>query len=75
MRLSAAEFKSKCLRIMDEVNSTHEEVVITKHGKPVAKLVPYSEKPNKAFFGYMKNSVKITGDITESLNESWDAEN
>jgi prevent-host-death family protein len=75
MMLSAAEFKSKCLKIMDEVNNTHEEVVITKHGKPVAKLVPYSEKPAKPFFGYMKNSVKVTGDITESLHESWNAEN
>lgn len=74
MKLSAAEFKSKCLKIMDDVNTTHEEVVITKHGKPVAKLVPYSEKPSKSFFGYMKNSVQISDDIIEPINESWDAE-
>jgi prevent-host-death family protein len=74
MKMSAAEFKSKCLKIMDEVNNTHEEVIITKHGNPVAKLIPYSKIPSKTFFGYLKNSVQITGDIIEPINETWDAE-
>jgi len=75
MKMSAAEFKSKCLKIMDEVNNTHEEVVITKHGNPVAKLVPYSQIPGRSIFGYMKNTAKVTGNITEPINEIWDADN
>ena len=59
MQFSAAEFKSKCLKIMDGVNLYHEVIVITKRGKPVAKLVPYSENPEKSVFGYMKDSVQI----------------
>lgn len=74
MKMSAAEFKSKCLKIMDEVNNTHEEVIITKHGNPVAKLVPFSKLPGKSFFGYLKDSVKVTGDITEPINVLWDAD-
>ena len=73
MNISAAEFKSRCLKIMDEVNESHEEVVITKHGKPVAKLVPYSSKPAKSIFGYMEKTVKVEGDITKPLDELWDA--
>ncbi|MES0488808.1 MAG: type II toxin-antitoxin system Phd/YefM family antitoxin [Leptospirales bacterium] len=74
MNMPAAEFKSKCLKIMDDVNAYHQEVVITKHGKPVAKLVPYSNKPSKSIFGYMKDTVAIYGDITKPLEENWDAD-
>ncbi len=38
--MAAGEFKAKCLQVMDEVRSTRTPVVITKRGKPVAKLVP-----------------------------------
>ena len=38
--IPAGAFKQGCLRILDEVAETHREVVITKRGKPVAKLVP-----------------------------------
>ncbi len=74
MQISAAEFKAKCLKLMDQVRDYHEEVVITKHGKPVAKLVPVSQKAPKSLFGYMRNSVKINGDIIQPIDEKWDAE-
>ena len=38
--MAAGEFKARCLQVMDEVRSTRTPVVITKRGKPVAKLVP-----------------------------------
>ena len=74
MQMSAAEFKAKCLKIMDRVNIYHEEVIITKHGKPVAKLIPYSLKPGKSLFGYMKNSVQVNDDIIKPIDEIWEAE-
>lgn len=68
--IPAGEFKAKCLQIMDEVNRLHHEVVITKHGKPVAKLVPYMpEKPK--LFGKFKDQIKVTGDILVSFEEEW----
>lgn len=42
--IAAGVFKQGCLRILDEVAETHQEVVITKRGKPVAKLVPVKQE-------------------------------
>jgi len=74
MQLAAATFKAKCLKLMDYVNQSHEEIIITKHGKPVAKLVPYSLVPQKPLFGFMKGSVSTNEDITLPINEKWDAD-
>ena len=53
----AAEFKATCLELMNKVKATGAEYVITKHGKPVAKLVPVDAPKTKPFFGSMKGSV------------------
>jgi len=74
MQIAAGEFKAKCLQLMDKVNIHAEEIVITKHGKPVAKLVPIDQKPKRPCFGYMKKSVHITGDIVAPIDETWEAE-
>ena len=55
--VSAAEFKATCLELMDRVRETGVEYVVTKHGKPVAKLVPYSAPEKKPFIGSMKGTV------------------
>ena len=56
--IGAAEFKARCLELTDRVRETREEYVITKHGDPVAKLVPY-DPPKRAtrFWGSMKGTV------------------
>jgi prevent-host-death family protein len=56
-RVPAAEFKAKCLELMDHVRETGAEYVVTKHGTPVARLVPYTEGKRKPFFGSMKGTV------------------
>lgn len=59
--VTAAEFKAKCLSLMDAVQQGGEEITITKRGKPVARLVAV---PKPGFlFGCMKGSVEILGDI------------
>ena len=62
--IAAGQFKARCLAIMDEVQSKRQGVVITKHGKPVAKLVPV-EKEKDDIFGFFrsKGTVEIKGDI------------
>ena len=70
--LKAAEFKAKCLKLMDEVAASGEPVVITKNGKPVAQLVPFRERPQSAF-GALKGMVEIKGDIISPLDEPWEA--
>jgi len=53
----AAEFKATCLELMNKVNKTGAEYVITKHGKPVAKLVPVNAPKPHGIFGSMKGSL------------------
>lgn len=60
--MAAGQFKARCLKVMDEVRSTREPVVITKKGRPVAKLVPAEGQPEDVF-GCMKGEVEIVGDI------------
>jgi prevent-host-death family protein len=60
--MPAGKFKVHCLAVMDEVASKRESVVITKRGKPVAKLVPV-EKEKDDIFGFFKGKGKILGDI------------
>jgi prevent-host-death family protein len=55
--MAAAEFKARCLELMDRVRETGIEYVVTKHGKPVAKLVPYAGPERPSFFGSAKGTV------------------
>ena len=71
--IKASEFKAKCLKLMDEVAESGEEIVITKHGRPVSRLAPYKEKP-KSWFGRGKGMIEIHGDIVEPLDVVWEAE-
>ena len=71
--IPAGEFKNRCLALMDEVSETGEEIVITKHGKPVSRLVPVRER--KPLLGMFKDEVNITGDIISPVvpAEDWEA--
>lgn len=61
-KIAAGEFKARCLRIMDEVHDTREPVLITKKGKPVARLLPPDGEP-KDVFGCLKGVMEIVGDV------------
>lgn len=74
MRISAGKFKAHCLKLMDEVKDRHGDVVITKRGKPVARLVPYKETPVPVH-GFMKNTITIIGNVISPVGGKWDAEN
>ena len=56
-RLTAAAFKATCLELMDRVRETGVEYIVTKHGKPVARLVPYEQPDRKPLFGSMRGTV------------------
>ena len=64
--MPAGEFKVHCLAVMDEVQSKREAVIITKRGKPVAKLVPV-EKEKDDIFGFLKGKGRILGDIVSPI--------
>ena len=71
--ITASEFRAKCLQLMDEVAATGEEIIITKNGRPVSRLIPYREKP-KSLFGIDRDKIVILGDIVEPIDVEWEAE-
>ena len=64
--IPAGEFKTHCLRIMDDVNKRRQPVLITKKGVAVAKLVPI-EGAERDVFGYLADEIEIMGDIEAPL--------
>jgi prevent-host-death family protein len=74
-RMAAGNFKARCLAVMDQVLETGEPVLITKHGKPVAKLVPAQNNADD-IFGYMAGKVKVVGDIVGPVTplEDWESQ-
>ena len=69
--IAAGEFKSKCLKLLDEVAETRQTLVITKHGRPVAQLVPMPQELE--LIGAMRGSVLWEGDIITPLENEWEA--
>jgi len=72
-RMTAAKFKAQCLAVMEEVYSTRSPVLITKWGRPVAKLVPPDNLPDE-FIGCLQGVVKVVGDIESPIEppETWE---
>jgi prevent-host-death family protein len=68
----AAEFKATCLELMDKVKATGKEYVITKHGKPVAKLVPVDLPKKRGIVGSMKGSVLKYERPFDPIPGEWD---
>jgi prevent-host-death family protein len=72
--IAAGEFKAKCLHLLDEVAKLRAPLVITKRGKPVAKLVPIDDEPVD-IYGCMAGTVRILGDIVGPLDDlEWNAD-
>ena len=60
--MAAGAFKTNCLAVIDEVQAKHEAVVITKRGKPVAKLMPVNSETDE-IYNFMEGKGAITGDV------------
>ena len=70
--LPAAEFKTRCLELMDRVRETGVEYIITKHGRPVAKLVPYLPDARRKSFGALKGTVLKYERPFDPIDAEWD---
>lgn len=68
--IGAAQFKEKCLALLEEIGP--EGIIVTKHGKPVAKLLPI-ESESKDLIGSLRHKIEIHGDIL-STGIRWNAE-
>ena len=69
--MGAADFKAHCLQVMEKVRRTRQEVVITKRGVPVAKLVPVNPPKKKNIFGCMADRMEIVDETPVYTEEDW----
>ena len=69
-RMGAAKFKEQCLRLLDQLDP--DGLIITKWGRPVARVTPYPQPPS-AIIGVLRDKIRIKGDI-DSTDISWDAD-
>jgi len=71
--MAAGKFKAECLTLMEDVRKTREPILITKRGRPVAKLVPV-QRSSDDFIGRLEGIVRIAGDIQSPVEPpgSWD---
>jgi len=65
-KIAAGDFRTNCFAIMDEVQADHETVVITKRGKPVAKLVPVDEETDD-IYNFLEGKGAISGDVVSPV--------
>jgi len=79
--MPAGEFKAKCLAVMDEVQASGEPVIVTKRGRPVARLMPLEDQKRKespeAIFGCLRHMLKPGSDLDSLVDpiiprEEWD---
>jgi prevent-host-death family protein len=70
-KIAAGDFKARCLTLMEDVRSTREPLLITKRGKPVAKLMPIEDTKDD-FIGRLEGVFRVVGDI-ESPIDGWES--
>lgn len=71
--MAAGEFKARCLSVLDEVAQTRTEMVVTKRGKPVARVVPVEADAAPELFGALAGRIRIIGDVVSPVEDEWDA--
>ncbi len=71
--VTASDFKAHCGQLIDEVSKGKGPVVITKRGKPVAKLSAIDAPARHSLFGFAKGFVKIHGDIIAPIDVEWES--
>ncbi|MGH9408569.1 MAG: type II toxin-antitoxin system Phd/YefM family antitoxin [Vicinamibacterales bacterium] len=71
-RIPAGRFKDQCLRILDRVAATRDPVVVTKRGRPVATVVPYT--PRRSAEDTLAGSILHESGDPFGTGESWNAD-
>jgi prevent-host-death family protein len=73
IELGVSEFKARCLALLEQVRKRGDELVVTKHGRPIARVVPVRE-PAGPLRGSMRGLIEVRGDIVHvDWSDEWDA--
>lgn len=75
LEVSASELKNSWHQFLEQVAQGRQELVVTRYGRPIAKLSPYGGPGgDSGIFGSLAGSVTVHGDITAPIGEAWDAD-
>lgn len=72
--VSAAEFKANCLNLIEQVRQGRGEVVVTRYGRPVARLVPFEADAIPPILGHLAGGLLSYGDLVSPVDEAWEAD-
>ena len=70
--IAAGKFKAQCLALLDDVHDHGHEVVITKRGKAMARLVPMAKKEPASVIGALEGKLRVAGDIVSPIVQPWE---
>ena len=65
MEMTVTRFKATCLGVIDAVSKEKKRIIITRHGRPAAELIPFSDTSNQPLFGRARETTLIRGDLFE----------
>ena len=71
--IPAAEFKARCLKLVEIVRKSRRQLIVTRHGRPIAKVVPY-EREAEPVFGFLRGTVTRYTDLISPIDEEWNAD-
>jgi prevent-host-death family protein len=70
----ASEMKNAWHEYLDRVTRGREEIILTRYGKPIARLVPVSETEPSGVFGWLRGTVTATDDLVAGTGQEWEAD-
>lgn len=71
--ISTSELKARCSAVIEHVAREREAIVITRHGRPIARIVPVVEE-RETLFGFARGTITIHGDLIDPVDQEWEAE-
>lgn len=74
MEVNLMHFRTNCLKFIEDVHILHTEIIITEHGKPLAKLISIPELSPVQFLGALTGVGKTVGDLTEPFDDEWEVD-
>jgi prevent-host-death family protein len=74
MKVASSEVKAGWHDYLDQVSREHRVIVVTRYGRPIARLVPHQDEDGTGIFGALAGTVRIHGDIVAPIDEQWSAD-
>lgn len=71
--MSTSQLKARCSELVEQVASRRDVLVITRRGRPVAKLVPVETGNRQSLFGFARGAITVSGDLIEPVGVVWEA--